>query len=386
LKKPGANIQSTINYEALPGDIFFALFLFMENTVLNNETLKRKRRVRYKGTHPRRFDEKYKELNPEKYADDIKKIIKSGKTPAGMHRSICVKEILQVLDPKPGETGLDATLGFGGHAEALLERIIPGGRLFGIDVDPIELTRTQARLRALGFTDKELILRQINFAGIPKILADAGGGFDFILADLGVSSMQLDNPERGFTFKREGPLDLRFNPQRGQPASALIKRISEKALEKVLFDNSDEPYAKEIARAIHKNCRKISTTTALADTVKEALAPIARTDSRKEITTSIRRTFQALRIEVNDEFSALEQFLRNLPLCLKPNGRAAVLTFHSGEEKRVVKFFQAGLEAGIYSDICREPIRPMPQECFDNPRSKSAILRWAARSSQKQGE
>jgi len=350
----------------------------MEKTVTNDETPKRKRRVRYKGTHPSHFEEKYKEHEPEKYADDIEKIIKSGKTPAGMHRPICVNEILHVLDPQPGQTGLDATLGFGGHAQALLERLRPGGRLFGIDVDPIELTRAGERLRALGFSDKELILWQINFAGIPKIRADAGAGFDFILADLGVSSMQLDNPARGFTFKREGPLDLRFNPQRGQPASALIKAISEKALEKILFVNSDEPYAKTIAAAIHKHCRKISTTTALADIVKEALAFISP-ELQEEMTTSIRRTFQALRIEVNDEFSALEQFLRNLPLCLKPQGRVAVLTFHSGEETRVETFFQEGLEAGIYSDICREPIRPLPQERFDNPRSKSAILRWAIR-------
>ncbi len=341
------------------------------------EVPKRKRRVRYKGKHPRRFDEKYKELNPEKYADDIEKIIGSGKTPAGMHRSICVKEILEVLEPKPGQTGLDATLGFGGHAKELLRRISPGGCLFGIDVDPIELKRTERRLRALGFTDKELIIRQINFAGIHKMLADAGGGFDFILADLGVSSMQLDNPSRGFTFKWEGPLDLRFNPQRGQPASALIKAISEKALEKIIFANSDEPHAKTIATAIHNNCRKISTTKALADTVREALASVAHAGSRDEITTSIRRTFQALRIEVNDEFSALEQFLRNLPICLKPNGRVAILTFHSGEDNRVVKSFQEGLEAGVYSDIGREPIRPTPKERFDNPRSKSAILRWA---------
>jgi 16S rRNA (cytosine1402-N4)-methyltransferase len=335
------------------------------------------RRIRYKGKHPRRFDEKYKEHDPEKYADDIKKIIDSGKTPAGMHRSICVKEILEILDPKPGQTGLDATLGFGGHAEELLRRIRPDGRLFGIDVDPIELARTSARLRALGFTDKELIFRQINFAGIPKMLDDAGGGFDFILADLGVSSMQLDNPARGFTYKWEGPLDLRFNPRRGQPASALIKTISEKALEKILFANSDEPHAKTIAAAVHTNCQKISTTKALADTIKEALASMAPACSPTEITKSIRRTFQALRIEVNDEFSALQQFLRNLPICLKPGGRAAILTFHSGEDNRVVKSFQEGSEAGIYSDICREPIRPTSKECFDNPRSKSAILRWA---------
>ena len=340
-------------------------------------TPQRKRRVRYKGKNPRHFDEKYKELNPEKYADDVEKIMKSGKTPAGTHRPICVKEILEVLDPKPGQIGLDGTLGFGGHAVELLRRITPGGRLFGIDVDPVELKRTTARLRAMGFTDKELIIRQINFAGIPKMLADAGGGFDFILADLGVSSMQLDNPARGFTFKWEGPLDLRFNPQHGQPASAFIKSISEKALGKIIFVSSDEPHAKTIARAIHKNRHKIHTTTALADTVKEALAFIAPAGSREEITTSIRRTFQALRIEVNDEFSALEQFLRNLPICLKPDGRVAILTFHSGEDSRVVKSFREGLEAGIYSDICRDPIRPTAKECFDNPRSKSAILRWA---------
>ena len=343
----------------------------------NEETPKRKRRVRYKGTHPRRFDEKYKELNPEKYVDDVDKIIKSGKTPAGMHRSICVKEILEVLAPEPGETGCDATLGFGGHTEELLARVRPGGRVFGIDVDPIEITRTEARLRALGFTEKELVVRQINFAGIPKLLTDAGGGFDFILADLGVSSMQLDNPARGFTFKWEGPLDLRFNPQRGQPASALIKAISEEALGEILFVNSDEPYAEAIAKAIYKNRNKISTTRALAETVEKALAFLADAGSREKITTSIRRTFQALRIEVNDEFSALEQFLRNLPICLKTGGRTAVLTFHSGEDNRVVKSFQEGLEAGTYADISREPIRPTPQECFDYPRSKSAVLRWA---------
>jgi len=343
-----------------------------------DEAPKRKRRVRYKGKHPRRFDEKYKELNPEKYAGDIEKIVRSGKTPAGMHRSICVKEILEVLNPKPGQTGLDATLGFGGHTEELIRRVTPGGRLFSIDVDPVELKRADSRLRALGFTDKELIFRQINFAGIHKMLADAGGGFDFILADLGVSSMQLDNPARGFTFKWEGPLDLRMNPRRGQPASALIRTISEKALGKILFINSDEPYAETIARAVYKKRDTISTTKALADTVKEALASRVPAGSR-EMTTSIRRTFQALRVEVNDEFSALEQFLRNLPMCLKPDGRAAILTFHSGEDNRVAGSFREGLGAGIYSDICREPIRPTPKECFDNPRSKSAILRWAIR-------
>jgi len=346
---------------------------------MNNEDPKRKRRLRYKGKYPRRFEEKYKELNYEQHADTIEKIIKKGITPAGTHRSICVKEILEVLDPKPGQTGLDATLGFGGHAKELLTRIRPGGSLFGIDVDPIELERTEARLRNSGFTEKEFITRQINFAGIPKILAGTKDGFDFILADLGVSSMQLDNPLRGFTFKRKGPLDLRLNPERGQSASGLIRSTSEKALEKILWTNADEPNAKMIANAIHENRSNIQTTTDLTDTIREALSA-ASSISEREITTTIRRTFQALRIAVNDEFSALDQFLRNLPICLKPNGRVAILSFHSGEDNRVSQSFKEGYEAGIYAAISREPIRASFQEQYDNPRSKSAILRWAIRA------
>ena len=347
---------------------------------MNPEEPQKKRRLRYKGTHPRRFEEKYKELHREKYAQDIEKIIKSGKTPAGSHRPICVQEVLEILSPKPGQTGLDATLGFGGHAEALLKRMTPGGRLFAIDVDPIEIVRTEARLRGLGFSEKELIVRRINFAGIPKLLRDAGGGFDFILADLGVSSMQLDNPSRGFTFKVEGPLDLRMNPERGQPASALLRSISETALEEMLRAHSDEPHAQAIAKAICKAREEISTTTALAETVRKALARVSFSDPEEEIARSIRRTFQAFRIAVNDEFSALDQFLRNLPFCLKPHGRVAVLTFHSGEDDRVVRSFEEGFEAGSYEDIGRDPLRATSQERYDNPRSKSAILRWARKA------
>ncbi len=351
----------------------------MGNSNQNTEESKRKRRVRYKGKYPRRFEEKYKELNYEQHAETVEKIIKKGITPAGTHRSICVDEILGVLDPKPGQIGLDATLGFGGHAKELLMRIRPGGSLYGIDVDPIEIDRTEERLRNLGFTEKEFIARQINFAGIPKMLSSSIEGFDFILADLGVSSMQLDNPLRGFTFKRKGPLDLRLNPERGQSASGLIKSTSEKALEKILWINADEPNAKVIASAIHENRSNIQTTTDLTDTIRKALAP-SPSSSEREVTTSIRRTFQALRIAVNDEFSALDQFLRNLPICLKPHGRVAILTFHSGEDNRVTQSFKEGLEAGIYAGIFHEPIRPSCQEQYDNPRSKSAILRWAIRA------
>ena len=175
--------------------------------VMADDASPHQRRVRYAGTHPRRFEEKYKELDPTAHADELRKVLARGQTPAGMHRPICVGEILALLDPKPGEVGLDATLGFGGHAQALLARLAPGGRLFGVDVDPIELPRTEARLRGLGFDASMLVLRRLNFAELPALLPDAGGGFDFVLADLGVSSMQIDNPARGFSFKADGPLD-----------------------------------------------------------------------------------------------------------------------------------------------------------------------------------
>jgi 16S rRNA (cytosine1402-N4)-methyltransferase len=345
----------------------------------NPEMPLRKRRVRYKGKNPRHFDEKYKEHDPERYADDVAKIIQSGKTPAGTHRPIMVHEILGVLDPHPGQTVLDATLGYGGHAEALLERIAPKGCLWGIDVDPIEIKRTEARLQARGFTEQVFKVRRINFAGVPKILSDAGGGFDLILADLGVSSMQLDDPTRGFTFKREGPLDLRLNPERGQPASALLQSLSEKDFAKMLSLNADEPYALGIARAVFK-CRKpVTTTTALADAVRRALPRASSEADEEERTRSIRRTFQAIRIAVNDEFFVLEQFLKNLPVCLKPAGRAAILTFHPGEEDRVLRSFRDGVQSGVYAEMNLEPIRPTAQEQYDNSRSRSARLHWVKR-------
>jgi 16S rRNA (cytosine1402-N4)-methyltransferase len=347
---------------------------------INNNTPVKKRRVRYAGKNPRRFDQKYKEQDPERYADDVAKIIKTGKTPAGSHRPICVQEILQILDPKPGQTALDATLGYGGHARELLNRITPGGCLWAIDIDPIEIIRTEKRLRAMGYAEQELKIKRLNFAGIPKILAEAGGGFDMILADLGVSSMQLDDPKRGFTFKTEGPLDLRLNPERGQTASRLLESLSEKEIERMLHNNADEPYARGIAKVLVKCRGRITTTTALADAVRRALPRADSDEEREEKTRSIRRTFQALRIAVNDEFIVLEQFLRNLPACLKPGGKAAVLTFHSGEDNRVIRSFEEGMASGLYTGMNREPIRATAQERYDNPRSKSAILRWVQRN------
>jgi 16S rRNA (cytosine1402-N4)-methyltransferase len=204
-----------------------------------DEEIPHKRRVRYRGTHPRGFKEKYKELNASLYEADTQKVIERGQTPAGTHRPICVKPILEILAPKPGETGLDATLGYGGHAREFLPRISPGGRLFGIDVDPLELPRTEQRLRDLGLTGSELIVHRMNFAGVDKLLPEAGAGFDFVLADLGVSSMQIDNPARGFTFKADGPLDLRLNPGHGQSAAALLKTCTQGELAMLLYANAD---------------------------------------------------------------------------------------------------------------------------------------------------
>src|SRR4051812_11356083 len=199
-----------------------------------------KRRVRYPGKNPRKFHEKYKELNPERYAADVQKIAQSGKTPAGSHRPIMIDETVRLLAPQPGDVAVDCTLGFGGHARAILECIQPGGRLIGLDVDPLELPRTEQRLRAAGFGVDTFITRRSNFAGLPQVLARENlDGVDVMVADLGVSSMQLDNPERGFSYKESGPLDMRMNPTRGEPAWRLLTHLNEEKLAAVLAENAD---------------------------------------------------------------------------------------------------------------------------------------------------
>jgi 16S rRNA (cytosine1402-N4)-methyltransferase len=345
-----------------------------------------RRRVRYRGTHPRRFDEKYKEHDPSRHPETIAKVLASGKTPAGSHRPIMVTEILEVLSPKPGSLAVDCTLGSGGHAQELLKRIQPGGHLLGLDADPIELPRTEARLRTLGFGPDVFTAVRSNFAGLPQILAstptigareqhsDLPGVADTILADLGVSSMQIDDPTRGFSVKLEGPLDMRMNPQRGQPASALLEKIDVNTLAQLLDENADEPEAGTLAAALAG--KKFGTTTELSKAIRTALPRLGKDG----LDLTVRRVFQALRIAVNDEFSALDTFLRNLPLCLKSGGRVAVLTFHSGEDRRVKKAFEAGQRTGDYSEISREVIRPSPAERNSNPRSAPAKLRWAIRS------
>jgi 16S rRNA (cytosine1402-N4)-methyltransferase len=335
-----------------------------------------RRRVRYSGKNPRRFEEKYKEGDPQRYADTVAKVLAAGKTPAGTHRPIMVAEILAVLAPRPGELAVDCTLGYGGHAREILARLQPGGRLLGFDADPVELPKTEIRLRNAGFGPEIFTAIRSNFAGLPQALAGLSlSGADCILADLGVSSMQIDDPSRGFSVKADGPLDMRMNPSRGFPASALLGKISPVALAKLFQENADEPRASELADALAGNF--FATTKTLAAAIRAALPRLGKEDCD----LAVRRVFQALRIAVNDEFSALDTLLRHLPACLNSGGRVAILTFHSGEDRRVKKSFEAGLRAGCYADIAHEVVRPTPEERHDNPRSSPAKLRWARKAS-----
>ena len=316
-----------------------------------------KRRVRYKGKYPKKFEEKYKELQPEKYKDTIAHVIQKGNTPAGMHISIMVNEILDFLKIQPGETGFDATLGYGGHTKAMLECLKGEGHIYATDVDPEESAKTRKRLADQGFGEDILSIRLQNFCTIDEIAKEVGG-FDFILADLGVSSMQIDNPKRGFSFKVDGPLDLRLNQEKGISAAERLDNISEEELAGMLYENSDEPYCEELAKAITNEIRRgnrIDTTTKLRNVIEKTLDFLPNNKEKKDIIKkTCQRTFQALRIDVNNEFEVLYEFMEKLPGALKPGGRVAILTFHSGEDKLVKKALKAGYKEGIYSEYARD--------------------------------
>lgn len=298
--------------------------------------------------------------NPEKYADTIEKVIQKGSTPAGMHISICVKEIIDFLQIQPGQVGLDATLGYGGHTKAMLECLKGEGHVYALDVDPIESAKTKERLAKQGYGEEILTVRLQNFADMDLVVKETGRKFDFVLADLGVSSMQIDNPERGFSYKVEGPLDLRMNPQKGTSAAERLKEVTEEELVGMLRENADEPYAEEIAATVMKWFKKgktIETTTHMKEVIE-----------------------QALRIDVNSEFEVLYTFLEKLPEVLAPNGRVAILTFHSGEDRLVKRSFKELEKAGVYSEVCKDCIRPSAEEFTRNSRAKSTKMRWAIKA------
>lgn len=398
-----------------------------------------KRRVRYKGTHPRAFEEKYKEHDPEKYADTVAKVIEKGSTPAGMHIPIMVNEILEFLQIRPGQKGLDATLGYGGHTRKMLEKLTevsgtseltgevyikddaqtkddswenpeensednsrdkladnsennseevfrekaPEGHLYALDVDPIEIVKTGERLQKAGYGEEILTILQQNFANLETV-AKEYGPFDFMLADLGVSSMQIDDPKRGFSYKADGPLDLRLDPQHGIPASQRLRELNREELIGMLVENSDEPYAEQIASQICKTFKKggsMDTTTALREAIERALCFLPENKEKKDILKkTCQRVFQALRIDVNSEFEVLEAFLNALPEALADGGRVAILTFHSGEDRLVKKAFQQYYREGIFEEIATDVIRSTAEECRQNGRARSTKMRWAIRA------
>lgn len=349
---------------------------------MEQQEQKHKRRVRYKGTHPKSYKEKYKELQPEKFPETVAKVISKGGTPAGMHISIMVDEIIDFLQIQPGEQGLDATLGYGGHTAAMLKCLESKGHLYALDVDPIEIVKTKKRLEEMGFGPEILTIKQTNFANIDQVAQEVGG-FDFVLADLGVSSMQIDNPERGFTYKKEGPLDLRLNPNKGVSAAERLQTISQKELQGMLLENSDEPYAQEISKAIVNKIRKgkkISTTSQLKEVIEEVLSFLPEKEQKEAVKKTCQRTFQALRIDVNSEFEVLYEFLEKLPYILNSGARVAILTFHSGEDRIVKKSFKQLLRQGVYKEIAPDVIRPSAKECLINSRAKSTKMRWAIKA------
>ena len=334
------------------------------------------RRQRYAGRNPRRFADKYKEHRGD--AETLQKVETAGKTPAGRHRPVMVAEVLAALAPGPGQTVADGTLGYGGHTR---EFLAAGARVIALDVDPLQLPRTTERLRADGFGEDVLVTVQSNFAGLPRVLAGLGltEGADAVFADLGVSSMQIDDPARGFSWKTNGPLDMRFNPARGATAADLLKKLPPAKLAAILVENADEPHAAPLGAALAG--RNFAGTRDFAAAIRTVVAPLyhLRLEAEELTEKSVRRVFQALRIAVNDEFGALDSLLRALPQCVMPGGRVAILTFHSGEDRRVKKAFAALEQDGGWQQPGDHPVRSSAAEQRANPRCTSAALRWIVR-------
>lgn len=309
-------------------------------------------------------------------------------TPAGEHRPVLLQEVLSCLQPKPGDFALDCTVGFGGHAKVLMERIGPSGRLIGLDLDAENLDRASHSLATIGLHFR---LHHANFAGAAAILAQEEiESVDLVLADLGMSSMQLDDAQRGFSYVREGPLDMRMDRQRGRTAAEWLAHMSEHDIAQALAEWGDEPAALAIAKAIVQTRKHspLTTTQQLSELIGQVVKqPTTRQQGwrlhpkqNQWKTHPAARTFQALRILVNRELANLQHLLRMLPMLLKPGGRAAIISFHSGEDRLIKQAFKQGIASGVFSEGCDEPIRAGYAEKQTNPRARSAKLRWVRKA------
>ncbi len=344
---------------------------------------KRPRRRRYSGTHPKNYLQKYKEHNIADYPEIKAHLRAKGKTPAGTHIPVLAEEVIGCLKPKPGEVVVDCTVGYGGHASELIRRIGATGKLVALDVDNAELERIGHRL------SKENVPASFyhsNFAGIAKVLKKENlDGCDIIFADLGVSSMQIDNPDRGISYKHQGPLDMRMDDRIKQTGSDLLNSLCEEELSKALWELADEPDHQKIARMIvaGRAAEAITQTGQLVRIIFNAKGLTEKTWQRQNRAAKFgslhpaARTFQALRIMVNDELGSLKELLRIAPYCLRPGGRIGIISFHSGEDRLVKRSFRQGVQDGIYQSAAKNPIVPRIKEIISNPRSASAKFRWA---------
>jgi 16S rRNA (cytosine1402-N4)-methyltransferase len=300
------------------------------------------------------------------------------------HIPVLSDHVLRTLQPRNGKTIVDCTLGLGGHSAALLERLLPTGHLVAIDFDPASIAIATDRLKAVPKSKGHFHIFHNNFAALPTVLAEFGiDKVDGILADLGVSSPQIDNPDRGFSYRQPGPLDMRMDPTRGTPASVLINRLSEEDLRDTLLELGDETDAPQIAKLIveRRAVKPIETTQELTAVVCQARRFTLQRAAGAKLHPAA-RTFQALRILVNRELANLDRLLAVLPNHLKPGGIAAIITFHSGEDRRVKKAFREAHRAGLYAAVAPDPILADDVEIRQNPRSRSAKLRWAQRAGQ----
>jgi 16S rRNA (cytosine1402-N4)-methyltransferase len=353
--------------------------------VTESEEKKHRRRPRYSGTHPRRFSQKYKEKDAQAYPHLHQRLRAKGKTPAGTHVPIMVAEIMATLKPKPGDIVADCTLGYGAHARHFAQHLGPTGRIIGFDVDGSELEKTRERLQDI---KAGLTVYRKNYAGIASVLHEEKlTGFDIIFADIGVSSMQVDDPSRGISYKHKGPLDMRMDSRLKETGADLLERLSTKEISEALKQLSDEPDHERIASAIveQREQSPITQTNQLIRLVFKAknITPKAWKEQQQRKFNTLHpaaRSFQALRIMVNDELGALRQLLRIAPQCLNPGGRIGIISFHSGEDRLVKTAFKQGKTAGIYSAVTPQPLVPRRQEIMQNPRSSAAKFRYAVKT------